>query len=423
MGKIDRFLSACGRSGKQDRAGDTIVIAENPLIFKTDNLVPKLNAANLQRIVLSGSLILEIKVNLVGEVDRQNKKNDLFASDVRTIAGKFFGDSVDSQIANMISVLREVDGTAIPLDKVQEAFEANCRGMSQHFSAQLEKHVADYMSSNKAIKANYKRYQINCVSSVAINVISIAAWIGVTASSWGATGPVAVVGIVRGCVGIGIEIYNMAIDAEELIKDIKFYFDTLDVLMIKIEEDTKNPKSAVAWNSATEIGLGAIAGLLNVPVPSVEQIGEMLGRLESKLQGIHVKRLALGKEMAGLKKSIADYAKRADENPADSDADQALQRKHKSKVLAFEGVYDDLHAKAELLYADIVRDIQVQKQFVERLAVYKENQKSFSRMSRPIFGFATSVGLSVGTGGNSAEYGIAAMNECLAFAAGEIRDL
>lgn len=425
-GKIDRFLAACGKkpnleSGESGDAATVPVVKS--LSFKTDNLVPKFNAANLQRIVLSGSLIIELRVELTGEMFKQHEKNDLFAIDVKKIADRWFGEDVDEQIRNMIEVLQEVDSTNIPAEQVQRALEINCDAMSKHLSINLQKKIAEYLASNKAIKAQYRRYQVNCVSNVFLNVVTIAAWIGVTAASWGATGPVAVVGIVRCCVGLGVDIYNMAIDAEEVIRDIKLYFNAVGFLMIEIDQDTKNPNAAVAWNTAAELGLGAIAGILNVPIPSVAEIESKMALLENKIKGIHVKRLELGKEMASLRKEIDEYEKKVNENVGDSEADQKTLKKHQDKVAAFRDIRANLEHKSERLFTDIEKDVAVQKDFQQQLDTFKANQKSFSRKSRLVFGFATSVGLSVGSGGSNAEYGICAMNECLSLAAQQIRDL
>lgn len=423
LGKVDRLLAACKKKAKPDSDGRGTVAIIKPLVFKTDNLVPKLNAADLKRIVLSGSLIIELRVEMTGEVSKQHQKNDLFAVDVEKLVADWFASDVNLQIANMIDVLQQVDGTNIPTDQVQRAFENNCDGMSKHLSAKLQNLILQYLASNKAIKAQYRRYQVNCVSNVFINVVAIGAWIGVTAASWGATGPVAVVGIVRGCVGLGVDIYNMAIDAEEVIRDIEMYFNAIGVLMIEIDEDTVNPKASVAWNTAAEIGLGAIAGLLNVPVPSVSEIESKMTLLENKIEGIHVKRLKLGKEMAKLGAAIGDYERKVNENADGSVSDKKTQKKHLTKVAKFRDIRADFEHKAQRLFEDIKKDLVVQGEFTKQLETYKESQKSFSRKSRLVFGFATSIGLSVGTGGSNAEYGIAAMNECLTLAAQQIRDL
>jgi hypothetical protein len=422
-GKVDRLLAVIGKNAEPDKAANKTTSIVKPLVFKTDSLVPQFNEAGLQRIVLSGSLVIELRVEMTGQIVKQHQKNDLFAVDVEKLVAGWFADDVNIQIANMTEVLKQVDGTNLPTDKVQRAFESNCTGVSKHLSDKLESVILQYLASNKAIKAHYRRYQVNCVSNVVINVVAISAWIGVTAASWGATGPVAVVGIVRGCVGIGVDLYNMAIDVQEVIRDIELYFNAISVLMIEIDEDTKNPKAAVAWNTATEVGLGAIAGILNVPVPSVSEIENKMSLLENKIKRIHLKRLALGKELTKLRAEIENYQNKINENAKASKSDRKDAEKHLNKVAKFNGIRESLFEKAERLYEDIQKDLAIQKEFDEQLATYKANQKSFSRKTRLVFGFATSIGLSVGTGGSNAEYGIAAMNECLILAVQQISDL
>jgi len=424
-GKGDRFLAAIKlkpkrKSGDSDGADTVPVFAS--LSFKTVNLVPKFNE-KVERIVLSGSLIIEVRAELTGEAYKQHEKNDLFDSDVKTIFERCFEGDSDEQVRNMIEVLQDLDATDIPVEEVQRALEINCNAMSKHLSTNLQKKIADYLASNKAIKAHYRRYQVNCFSNVFINVAAMAAWIAVTATSWGATGPVAVVGIVRGCTGLVVDIYNMAIDAGQVIREIKLYFNAVGALMIEIDEDTKRPKAAVAWNTTAEIGLGAIAGILNVPVPSVAEIESKMDLLENKLKGMHVKRLALGKEMANLRKEIDDYRKKIEENLDSSEFDEETLRKYLDKADKLADIHAKLKDKTKRLFEDIEADLKEQKDFEKQLKTYKDNQKSFSRKSRLVFGFATSVGLSVGSGGSNAEYGICAMNEVLALAVQQIRDL
>jgi hypothetical protein len=393
------------------------------ITIKTDNLAIKLNAlTNTDKFKLAGNLQIELKVKLTGESEKQNEKNELFAIDVEKIAHKHFDEDIEEIVAKMVTVLLALEKQDNPkaFAAFQETFEKTCKAYSDLLSTKLEKQVSDYIASNKAIKAAYRRYQVNCVTSLITNVTVIVTSIGVTAATWGATGPVAVVAIVRSCIDTGVQIYNMAIDARQVIEDIESNFNTLGDLMVIIDKNTKDPNSVLAKNSAFEAGLGAIAGILNFPLPTVAEVGKKMELLESKLQGIHVERLSLGKQMRETTKEIEAYDKKIHA----PDFDKTKTKKYEGKITAFKVVHKKIFDRTEAMFYEVTASVKRQKEFDEQLEAYKNSVHSLARKSRAVFGFATSVGLGVGSSaGNALEMALAGFNECLSLVAEQVRDL
>ncbi len=395
------------------------------LSFKTADLVPKLNSPKLKRLKLEGSLYIEVTAELTGEAYKQNEKNDLFEVDVKSMANGWFGPAIDQLVANMAKVLEDVDETKIPQAQVQTAFEKNCAGESQRLSIKLQGKIAEYIESNKAIKSAYRTYQVKVVHNIAMSVAVIVVSAVSTGVSWGATGPVAVVAIVRSTVGLGIEIANSCLSAGQVMEVIEGYFKVLGELMETIDtsNDTlQKQKAKIAKNTAKEGALGAIAGVLNIELPSVQAVEGKMELLENKLKGLHTDRLKFGEKLSETRREIDAYKKKIDENSKSPDFDAVRLKKHLGYVAEFSEQYKKLFEKTEHLLNKIREALVRQTEFTTQLNLYKESQKSFARKSKAVFGFATSVGLGVGSGSSSAEYCLGALNEVLGVIEGKVWD-
>src|SRR5262245_23300511 len=219
MSKVDRFLNAC-HAGKKDKAGGAKGGAPQvkELTFKTHDLVPELNAP-LKQIKLGGARPITVTVKLTGEAYEKNEKNDLFESDVRRIANNALAAETKEVIAAMAKVLKAHDDANHPPDRVQKEFDLLCDDAGTALSLKLQDKVAEYIVSNRAIKRAYRKYQVRCVNDVFSDLAIIGTSIGLTAASWGTTGPVAVVAIVRSCVGVCRQVHDMAMSAWDVMEE------------------------------------------------------------------------------------------------------------------------------------------------------------------------------------------------------------
>ncbi len=431
--KIDRVRKALrlgkGSNGSGDDATAGTIKTVEKMEFSTDNLVPLINdfaalamPGAQQALKLDGDLSIQITLTLDGEIGAQNDKNDLFRDHVTKIATPLLsihGPELRPYVDKMIEVLEILNadpGKAPPQDKVTRAYEAICAGIGKELSTKLEGLVNQYMASNKAIKAAYRRYQVKCVHDVLIDVLVIASSIGVTAASWGATGPVAVVAIVRSTIGLGVKLGEMAMSAGQTIGVIEAYFTAVGSLMTvldnnegKAEAARSNASAAFAKNTAIETAMGAIAGITNLPIPSVSKIGELLGTLENKLKGLHVSMLNMGKEMTKTRKRAERYAAKIGER---TKSDPKFNSKgHLELVQECMASHAKMKAGADQLFEKISAYLGRQGAFQSQLQLYKSSQAKWSRGSSKLFGFATSLGLGLGSSGSGAEFGLTVFNE------------
>lgn len=441
--KIERMRKALhlGKSSKD--SGDTASSAATTktaekLEFSSENLVPLINEfASLampgaeQAIRLDGDMSIELTLTLDGEIAVQDDKSDLFRDHVSKIATRLLnihGAELRPYVDKMIEVLENLNAdpdTSPSQDVVTKAYATICAGIGSSLSSKLEIEVHQYMASNKAIKAAYKRYQIKCVHDVAMDIMVIATSIGVTAASWGATGPVAVVAIVRSTIGLGVKLGEMAMSAGQTIGVIEAYFQAVGSLMTVLESDEGQPdairsksQAAFAKNSAVEVMAGAIAGITNLPIPSISKLSGLCGTLESKLKGLHVEMLNMGKEMTKVRKRAERYqAKIAERSKTEPKFDS---KGHLELVQECLASHAELKKGADKLFNKISAYLGRQGEFLRQLQLYKDSQAKWSRGSSQVFGFVTSLGLGLGSAGSGAEFGLTVFNEIGAVVEGKL---
>jgi hypothetical protein len=431
----ERFLSACSPGkisstiqgmvpGRGDKKGASPIDqgvsapfkpAVNPSqVSKTEkvatkNLVPQFNNLGLERIVLTGKLVFEVTIELTGEAYETSEKNDLIMKDLKTVAINNLGKLVDEQIKNTEAVLKSCDKSDIPVEHIQLALLKNCEATSAILSVKMQQLIVAYIESNKAIKAAYRRYQIGCVSSIVTSISVVVVSIVVTGVTWGATAPVAVVGIVRSCIQIGVKVYQMAIDAQQVIDQIHLYFKALDAVLEEINAADKDASSTKFKNSAKDAGLGVLAGLTGLPFPTVEQIKDDAGLLESKLQGIHTNRLAMGEEMAKSRKEISEYKKKLVELRSKPDHDKKKIAKYEEAIKVCEASIGKFDKQTDEMYADVRRYIDEQKIITKKLDVYKSIVGKWNRHASQVTGFVVGLALDLGSTGGGLETGLAAV--------------
>lgn len=406
-GKVDRFLNAC-HVGKKDKAGGAKGGAPQvkELTFKTHDLVPELNG-QLDKLKLGGSRQITVRVKLFGEVLEKHEKNDLFEGDVRRIANNALATETKDYFESIATFLKAREKAGQPSDEVQRAFDSVCDDVGVALSLSLQDKVAEYVQSNKAIKRAYRRYQVRCVNDVVSDLAIIGTSIGLTAASWGTTGPVAVVAVVRSCVGVCRQVHDMAMSAWDVMEVIEQYFKALGDVMDAADTDQRTK------NTALEVGIGAIAGLLNVELPSVAAIEEKMKLLDDKLRGVHARRIETGKEIAKLRLAIDAYGKKIEENKDNPKYAKDKLAKHEAKRDRFRAVREALIESAEDMYKNVLKAISNQKDYEAQLKSYKDNVSTRALKARLVFGVATTLGLAAGAGSSGLAKALVAASEAL----------
>lgn len=154
---------------------------------------------------------------------------------------------------------------------------------------------------------------------------------------------------------------------------------------------------------------GAIAGITNLPMPSVSTISTLMGDLENKLKGLHVEMLNMGKEMTKVRKRAERYeAKIAERSKTEPNFDA---KAHLELVADCKAEHAKMKQAADGLFDKIVAYIGRQGEFQIQLDLYKKSQAKWSRGSSKLFGFATSLGLGLGGAGSPAEFGLTVFSE------------
>jgi hypothetical protein len=422
--KMDRLLDAIGLSGKSKpaRNSPSSILQQEEWTYRTEDLAPEVGSG-LTRIQLIGELVIEVRVTLTAEGSAQNKKNDLFATDVQKIVKAFLAKKKSAEAAHMAKVLSDVDqNSQISQRQVQQTFEKYCVAVGNLSSVELTNQVNSYISSNKAIKIAYRTYQFKCFTTVVTSTVAIAGGIAATAASFGATAPVAIIAIVRSCVGMGQAVYEMTKSADAVMKDIEDTFITIDAIYTKIDSNTKNPEWAKALNSAVEAGIGVLTGLLNFQFPSVETIKEKLKTLENKLAGLHVQRQNIGKEITAAKSAIEKYRQEVEKQRNGPVSDLKKIALANANIKIFEEACVRLREAAETMFKDISAAIVRQAEFKANLKTYKASMYKYVGKTSMVVGSSTALGLGVGAGGNGIEQGLGGLVECLNFLLERIKD-
>ena len=416
--KIDRFLSAV-RMGKSPSVTDatavTVPVTER-IAYSTDNLVTKLNASGLKRIKLTGSLVFSFEAEISGKVLKAKQSNALFEKDADKIASAWIGTAIDELVVNMGKVLRDVDeNSSIPEAVVQAVFEKYCTGENARLSSKYGALLNDYVASNKAIARSYREYKIKAISSIAQHISVAIVSVVITGVTWGATGPVAVVAVVRGCAGIGVEIYKYAIDANRVIKDIENTLTILGRCMTAIADGASGKGKKIAVNTTFEAAMGAAGGILGVPLPSIKSLGDWLELLEVKLKEMHLKRQKLGVRMQELTVVENEYGAKLKEFRTTGSLPAEVIKKHEAYIDKAKSKRGEMMVVAEAAFQNMGPLLARQKDFEAQMQLYLKSVQKWSLSTRPVFGFATSVGLAVGSSDSGLEKGLSFMIETMAF--------
>lgn len=410
----------------QGAVGEACVATTKEVKITSGDLVPRVNK-ELKYLGLKNSLSVDWTVELTGEAYENSEKNELFETDVRIMAGHI----TDELVERLTTALKKINdniqknidyraGIAIPSQEdVQTMVAKLCEMWGHECRKELEQDILEYMRSNKAIKKQYRRYQIRCVHSVAMNVVAIVGGIATTAASWGATSPVSVVAILRSCAGLGIDIFHMTLDAGQTVTMIEKHFNVLKHIM-----DTKHDdKTTVYLNTAKEAGIGALAGILNIKLPSVAAVKEDINLLHNKVAGLHVKRQDYGKKLAEITEKIKAYEARIAEcQEPGKEISEAQLKKHHAYAKEFEQQHQKLTGKAEILFKYIFDVVQRITEFEGQLKAYEANQKTWAQGAKPVFGFVTSLGLAGGGGSDVVGSTLGAFTEVVAFVDGRVWD-
>lgn len=431
FGKVyDRLLN---KDDDDDSAQVQVVERDFPLKSEDLTLLLKLPAYK-KYLKIEGELRIHFNIKLTGELLKAADKNDLFEPDVRRNSELLLQEDLGILKATFHRVARDcvvqlhenkqTGKGEMTGEDVMKAFQLFCKGEGDRLSVKLQEGTLNYVRSNKQIRKQYRKYQVNCVTQkIVVPVVVISGGIAATAASWGALAPAGIIAAVREGVGLVVNIYQMWMDALEVIKAIESDFDIVGKLFDMAEEDAdglltgaelKKAKKRKKWkiigNTAKEIGTGALSGIFNVPVPSVAQIGEKLELLENKKKGVWTGRQSVGEGMAKVRKEIEAYEAKV----GSAGVEDAKKEKYKKKIDKIKELYEKMNKTAEEKMSAIVEINTVKPEFEERHKRYKELEKSWSRGSKQVFAFATSLTLGiVGGAGSGLELALAISQEVL----------
>jgi hypothetical protein len=279
------------------------------------------------------------------------------------------------------------------VDEIQRAQEEISKDLVEVVEKSIEVFIGD--------KQRLKAYRIKAFAKVVTGVIVIGGSVAITAVTWGATSPAAVVGIARSTAAIVQTVATLAASASSYAKLIELDFKVLDSVITKLKND-QSDKARKLKNDAKEVGLAAIASLTGIQTPSVKTCGERIDTYRTKITELEVESKKLGPKIYEL----------IDSNTALSDEIEAMQpgpeRAKLEKLFAKSGP-----TLTKLL--DHVADLNVgiqtghnqDREFRERFEKFEKARHKWTEWAGTVFDFAIDLGLGLTSSAEALDKGLA----------------
>ncbi|MEW8648481.1 MAG: hypothetical protein AB2563_20515 [Candidatus Thiodiazotropha endolucinida] len=253
---------------------------------------PKLQAAFKQDPLLYQKLQDKIRAYMTGNVVR-NLGNVVNKFDPQAVAAAKIDD-----MEEMLKIL----------DKFQETAKGYTHAASTMAARQAEK---VWMELTRT-KAEYRKYKIVAGAKLTAGTAGLATGVGMTVGSTVATvasgGAAAVgtwasltlgiIGILKSSVGLGKDIYNLAISADTVQKKIIKSLEKLQARYLDIIKGKKvGPGRSKATVMATELNYEAVRTVFGTSQTTISECDRMTGQFHDKLNGIDLKSHELSKKL------------------------------------------------------------------------------------------------------------------------------
>jgi hypothetical protein len=416
-GKVDRVLNAIslGQVSKSKNAPDPKREVTKRLI---DIDVASLGAMNqFKYFQFPAAMMLTVDVTLREDAYDRAMKNANFVPDLTRHSKDIAWKGLQPMIATLQDADKHFDeiatkGTDAEKAKMTEnlaqalgTINQRIREIGRMTAVEVGNNVEPILRAHAGAKSDYKRYQVKCASNFFTSAVVILGGIGATAASFGAAAPAAIVAITRECVSIGVQIHNMAVDADQVTEEINLEFKALEKLFGKMADIDGSNKIKKLKQSVKEVGLQAISAVLKFPIPSVADCKKRIALLLDKLNGIDVKRGDFGEELAKLQQRTKELSGLA----TDPNYPAEKRAKIPEKIKSAEDCGKKITGAVEDMRQAIRLGVANHEQFAKNLKIYEDGLSSWTEHAGTVVGFTVDVGLGIASGDSGIERGLNAL--------------
>jgi len=296
------------------------------VIYKMD-LWPKVKEKYMPQMLTIDKILVEVTFPSDPKLQAIFKNDPLLYQKLQDKINAYMTGNVVNNLGNIV---KKLDPQAVAaaktddmeemlkiLDKFQETANGYARSASTMAARQADK---EWMNLCRT-KTEYQKYKIVAGAKLTAGTVGLATGVGMTIGSTVATvatgGAAAVgtwysltmgiAGILKSSVGLGKEIYNLAISADKVQKKIIKSLGILQADYLGIIKGKKvHPGLSKSKIGATEVGLEAVRSFVGASMTTISECDRMNGQFHDKLNGIDLKSHELSKK---LEKVLTDTEK------------------------------------------------------------------------------------------------------------------
>ena len=283
--------------------------------------------------------------NLIWEKAQQRAFDACITKNLDLYAGKIF-DAAREVLGNLnrYITLSAVTQTELPqeiLDELAEELDTFATQANRHIENFVQRtgneagaEMVNFIRKQKNTEKAVIKYRGAKIGFVFMDSALIGGHIAHAAASFGATAPLAIIAIVRQSLDIATIVTKAVLKLDQMA-------DYIEKELALIVKGYSGDAKSKAGNNIKETILGAVKGVLNLEVPSVDVCDTHIGDYEHKMRALAVSFNEAGFEIARVKKAMENYA--ALLNSADGQQFTPKQRKACTRLIdATEAAYLDI---------------------------------------------------------------------------------
>lgn len=351
---------------------------------------------DLQKLVKSDVSIgvVTLKVDLTLE-DAGYKKvtgSPVWLQKVNDTANKIVPKAI-TDIAAEITKTKGLDGKKLEAI-ISKAGEAAADDLADAVEKALETWVKD--------KKEYTSYKVKSAGKIILGVVGVASSVAAIGASMGAASPVAIISLVRSCIGLAQDVAKVALEAKSIEKLIR-----VDVVVLT-KAFAKN-KDNKALQNVKEVALAGIAVILGVDTPTINNCAGRIELYHNKITGLkkdHEKFAGAIYKVMDLQDSLKDKMAKAGKDLKSFDK---LKKSLEAAEKTLDGILKDVTHIGERIEKGEKR-YDFYKGYIEAL---KGGVSSWTKYAQTALGLAFDLGTGVGTAAGGIEKGLEALKDIM----------
>jgi hypothetical protein len=188
------------------------------------------------------------------------------------------------------------------IDKLMEDARKSMGGAAQ-------KWIDDYLKANKELV----KFRVRALAKIGVTVGAVAGGIALSGASMGALSPVAMIGLVKGCITVANELLKVGATVDMTMKKVQVSLKALKLIMLKAQKDPsvigQIESRGIKVKAVAEIGLNMLSKATAIPLPSMKECDNQLDELRARISELQKKSHGLSEKVNAAMDSQEAWAK------------------------------------------------------------------------------------------------------------------